>query len=114
MCVYSFEEISEKVRSIAEKHGLRSAYLFGSYARGDADEESDIDLLVEPSELTDSNRCYGGLYDKSPRALHTHPRRILQKVNFGIGIKADTFCFPYRRQGKQEIKFYTKKGRKNG
>lgn len=62
MSVYSFDEIADRVRPIAEKHKLRAVWLFGSYARGDADEESDVDLLVEPSEQTNSSWCYGGLY----------------------------------------------------
>ena len=32
---------------IAVKYGLRRAYLFGSYAKGKANEESDVDLLIE-------------------------------------------------------------------
>ena len=32
---------------------LRDVRLFGSYARGDADEDSDVDLLVVVDELTD-------------------------------------------------------------
>ena len=36
---------------IAEKYGTGKIFLFGSYGRGDADEESDIDLLVEPGMI---------------------------------------------------------------
>ena len=32
---------------IAAKHGARNVRVFGSAARGEADEESDLDLLVE-------------------------------------------------------------------
>ena len=39
--------IKENIRPVAEKYGLRRVYLFGSYARGCADEQSDIDLLIE-------------------------------------------------------------------
>lgn len=45
--VYTLEEIKEKVYPIAEKYALKSVYLFGSYARGEADEASDVDLVVE-------------------------------------------------------------------
>lgn len=45
--VYSVEEITERVRPVAEKFGLGGVYLFGSYARGDATEESDVDILVD-------------------------------------------------------------------
>jgi uncharacterized protein len=32
---------------LARKYGVRSLALFGSYARGDQGEESDVDVLVE-------------------------------------------------------------------
>lgn len=37
----------EEVLKIAGKHGARNIRLFGSVARGDAKESSDIDLLVK-------------------------------------------------------------------
>lgn len=40
------EEIAEVVKPLAEKYHIAEVYLFGSYARGTATEESDIDLLV--------------------------------------------------------------------
>ena len=47
--VYTTEQIAAAVIPIAHKYGLKSIYLFGSYARGDATESSDIDLLVDIS-----------------------------------------------------------------
>ncbi|MDR3136305.1 MAG: nucleotidyltransferase domain-containing protein [Coriobacteriales bacterium] len=44
---YTRTEIARRIKPVAEKYGLPQVYLFGSYARGDADESSDIDLLVE-------------------------------------------------------------------
>ncbi|SJZ88272.1 hypothetical protein SAMN02745116_01715 [Pilibacter termitis] len=44
--VYTIEEIKEKVKPIAKKYHVKEMYLFGSYARGQADEKSDIDLAV--------------------------------------------------------------------
>ena len=44
--VFSLDDIKEMVRPIAEKYGVEAIYLFGSYARGEADEESDLDFLV--------------------------------------------------------------------
>lgn len=37
----------EEMRSIAARHGARSARIFGSVARGEPGPESDLDLLVE-------------------------------------------------------------------
>ena len=48
--MFTFEEICELAAPIARKHGIKSLSLFGSYARGDATEESDVDFLVQPSE----------------------------------------------------------------
>lgn len=45
--IYAVDEIARIVRPIAQRHGLRAVYLFGSYARGAATEASDIDLLID-------------------------------------------------------------------
>jgi hypothetical protein len=37
----------EEILRIAAKHGARNVRVFGSVARGEADEKSDIDVLVE-------------------------------------------------------------------
>ncbi|MBD5099473.1 MAG: nucleotidyltransferase [Clostridiales bacterium] len=68
MCVYKIEEIAEKVRPIAERYGIAKVYLFGSYARGEATEESDIDLLVDAENII-SLYTFNGLYDDLENAL---------------------------------------------
>ena len=35
-----------EIRALAERHGYRDVRVFGSMARGDVDERSDVDLLV--------------------------------------------------------------------
>ena len=37
----------EDILRIAAKHGARNVRIFGSVARGEADDQSDIDVLVE-------------------------------------------------------------------
>jgi Predicted nucleotidyltransferases len=39
------KKLQKKVAPIAKKYNLKEVYLFGSYARGEAREDSDIDLL---------------------------------------------------------------------
>lgn len=51
MCIYKIEEITEKIRPIAENYKIDKICLFGSYARGEAVEESDIDLIVNANQL---------------------------------------------------------------
>ena len=41
------KEIQKAVAPIAHLYGVKRLYLFGSYAKGTANEESDIDLLIE-------------------------------------------------------------------
>lgn len=36
----------EAIRAIAARHGVKSVRVFGSFARGDASEHSDVDLLI--------------------------------------------------------------------
>ena len=36
----------EEILALAERHGMRDVRVFGSMARGDADDSSDVDLLV--------------------------------------------------------------------
>jgi len=46
---YSIEDIAKIVTPIAKRHNLNAVYLFGSYARGEAANDSDIDLLIDSS-----------------------------------------------------------------
>ena len=45
-------EKREEILRIAAKHGARNVRVFGSVVRGEADEQSDVDLLVEPGPET--------------------------------------------------------------
>ncbi len=44
--IYTIDKIKDVVKPIANKYNVQSIYLFGSYARGDANENSDLDFLV--------------------------------------------------------------------
>lgn len=44
--VLSLSRIKEIVKPIALKYQVKEIYLFGSYARGEATSESDLDFLV--------------------------------------------------------------------
>ena len=39
-------DIAKLVKPLAEKYRVKNIYLFGSYARGEATEDSDLDFLV--------------------------------------------------------------------
>lgn len=62
------EEKREEVLRICAKYGARNVRVFGSVARGEADDTSDIDLLVE-LEPGRSLFDLGGLQYELERAL---------------------------------------------
>lgn len=44
--VFTLKDIVRLVKPIVKKYGVKEIYLFGSYARGEADGDSDLDFLV--------------------------------------------------------------------
>lgn len=66
--IYTVDEIRNIVVPIAKKHRVSKMYLFGSYARGDADSASDIDLRIDAENLTDFF-LLGSLYADLESAL---------------------------------------------
>ena len=58
--ILTIEEIKEAVCSIAPKYGIDRAYLFGSYARGEATEKSDVDIRIDPGLMKGLE--FGGFY----------------------------------------------------
>ena len=48
---YTMEEIKEKTIPIARRYGVKSMSVFGSYARGEANEESDVDFYIDKGKV---------------------------------------------------------------
>ena len=59
--VYSLEEIRSIAEPIARRYEIAALYLFGSYARGEATPQSDLDFRVDRGNMTDLLEL-GGLY----------------------------------------------------
>ena len=55
----TIEEIRDKVKPIADAYGVERIYLFGSYARGEATAESDLDFRVDKGKVR--GFAFGGL-----------------------------------------------------
>ena len=51
VAVYDIQDIKDKVTPLAIKYNLQQIWLFGSYARGTAKPNSDIDLLIDDREI---------------------------------------------------------------
>lgn len=44
--IYTLKEIVDICTPILKKYNIKKAYIFGSYARGEATEKSDIDIMI--------------------------------------------------------------------
>lgn len=85
--VYSTEQIREIVAPIAARFHLNAVYLFGSYARGEARADSDIDLLVDLSgtdikSLLSLGRVYCALEDALGKKIDLITLSSLEQESF--------------------------------
>jgi len=80
--------LRENYASLSERYHLRSLSLIGSFARDEADDTSDVDLLVEFDAQT------SGLFD-----LKTALREELQKLlGRPVDLVTTKYVRPYYRQ----------------
>ena len=59
--IYTLDEIKAIAHPIAQRYGIAALYLFGSYARGEATPQSDIDFRVDRGNMVDLLEL-GGLF----------------------------------------------------
>lgn len=57
--VYTIDEIKAMINPIAKQYNVSKVYLFGSYARGEEDENSDIDIALEIEDESQYMDVYG-------------------------------------------------------
>jgi len=69
-----------RLRALAEHHGLENVRLFGSHVRGEAGEQSDVDLLVQLAP----GRGFRDLMDFCDEAEQALGRRIDVVVEDGL------------------------------
>ena len=63
------KNIAEKTSPIFQKYGIKYAGIFGSYARGEEKEESDVDILVKRGNQTLSLLDFIGIKDELEEIL---------------------------------------------
>ena len=77
----TIDEIRSRIEPIARKYHLNAVYLFGSYARNEATEESDVDLLIDRDN---SSLCslfdMGGLYNDLQEVLDVEVDIVTTKI----------------------------------
>ena len=48
---YTLKDIKTRIAPVAKKYGVGRVYLFGSYSRGNANTDSDLDLCIEKGNI---------------------------------------------------------------
>ena len=68
--VFTIEEIKEKSIPIAIKHGLNSLGIFGSYAKNNATNDSDLDFIMDDGEVNSLIKYMALVNDLEERFNH--------------------------------------------
>lgn len=69
MALHTIAEIQQIVAALAKQYGAQRVYLFGSYARGDMTDASDIDLRIDKGAIR--GLAFAGLLGDLEDALGT-------------------------------------------
>ena len=69
----TLERTRQVVTEVGQKYGIKNAYLFGSYAKNEATETSDVDIIMERGDV----RTYDDYFD-----MH-------EELEKGLGTKVD-------------------------
>jgi len=98
--ILDLKEIVAEVMKVVDQYGIVKAGVFGSYARGEANDESDIDLLIEFKEVIGLMKL-GGLKIDLEEAL-SKPVDVLQFCAINPQIRDHVL---------QEVKIFYEQGR---
>ena len=99
--IYSLEEIKSKTELILKKYNIEKAFLFGSYARGEATKESDIDIMTVGASINSS--LIGCLFEDLKLALKKEIDLVREESYF----KKQTVYFSIDKEiNKDREEFY--------
>lgn len=94
---YTIDEIKIKATPIAIRYGVDALSLFGSYARGEANEKSDLDFLVRKGTMK-GLLSYCGMIADLEEAFQCHVDMVTKNA-----IKDVEFL---EEIGRDEVKLY--------
>lgn len=77
--LYTIDEIKTKAIPIAQQYGIETLSLFGSYARGDADDKSDIDFLIQKGKMK-GLLSYCGMVADFEEIFHCHVDVVIKNA----------------------------------
>lgn len=91
MAMINVSELKSVIGPLAQQHGFDKVVLFGSYARGDNNDNSDIDLLVYPGKAKGYfvlGKFYAAVEAATGKKVDVLTREALDEA-FYQGIKKD-------------------------
>ena len=98
LMVFTVEDIQRRIIPIVMKYGINSISLFGSYAKGNANENSDLDFVIDKGDL--KGLQYMSLIDDLEREFTCHVDVVSKgssNKNFLNEIKEDEVLL-YKRE----------------
>lgn len=106
--ILSIEQIKNLIEPIAKKYRLRAVYVFGSYARGEATPNSDIDLLIDRecsyiNSLIDIGNLYNELCEKLKKEVDIVTTQTLNQQS-----TQERMSIFITNLNKEKIKIYEK------
>ena len=90
--IYTMDEISNLVTPVAKRYGVERIYVFGSYAKGTADEDSDVDFLIYPGKV--KGLRYGELYTELTETLGKEIDLVSNKVDKNVMDSISRYMVP--------------------
>ncbi|MEE1275063.1 MAG: nucleotidyltransferase domain-containing protein [Olegusella sp.] len=91
--VFTIEELARLVDPILQRYGASGASLFGSYARGEATPDSDIDLIVLGGPTFDRRDVFSiaeDLYEEAGKPVDVYEESELNPASeFYRSVKRD-------------------------
>lgn len=49
--ILTIKQIKERIKPVMDRHQIKDVYLFGSYSRGEANRDSDVDIYCESGDI---------------------------------------------------------------
>ena len=84
--IYTVEELKRKISPIAKQYGLKAVYLFGSYARNEATDNSDVDILIDRTDskikgMFDMGGLYSDLQESIGKSIDLVTTQTLEQTS---------------------------------
>jgi predicted nucleotidyltransferase len=86
--IYTIDEIKKRFEKVAKKYEKEEAYLFDSYARGDANRKRDVDFYIKANKIKTLFQL-GGFYAETKEALKKNIDVVTAKTTLNKGFEEE-------------------------